>query len=272
MNTRDPGADTATTSHVQDPDDDAPTQPITPTSKELLDERRTRAIETIFGLDEEAIPSWPGLQLVCAHIESCFDVLFKTKTKFNAEFNKNWKDTGGNELMLGESCEVWDWCLAFLDVDFDKSLITNISKFAALCCVSLVLKPYSSIFGSVQFENYVSHDRVAYSVHSNEDSLLQEIRDSFKIAGVLNTDVHREDQSHDIERAGIDGDTGMIYENTVNFDSLSRLGRLTVEWVDDIANHLAFDQARHDVCIFRFPTFSAAMIEGYLERGAVQHW
>jgi len=158
MDTRSPGADTATTRHVQDPGDDALTQPTTPTSKELLDERRTRAIEDIFGLPEEAMPSWPGLQVVYAHIESCFDVLFKSE--FNVEFDKYWKVTGNNEPKPRESREVWNWCLAFLYLEFDKSLTMNIPKFAALCCVSLVLKPKSCVFGSIQFENYVSPEWV----------------------------------------------------------------------------------------------------------------
>jgi len=64
----------------------------------------------------------------------------------------------------------------------------------------------------------------------------------------------------------------MIYENTVNFDSLSTIGRLTVRWVDSIANHLAFDQEKHVVCVFRLPTFSAAMIEGNSLDCADQHW
>jgi len=265
MNTRDPGADTATTSHVQDPDDDAPTQPITPTSRWLLDERRTRAIKAIFGLPEDAIPSWPGLQVVCAHIESCFDVLLGDESEFY------WWRSTVHKPNLKESHEIWDWCLDILHDSFGRTLGMNDPRFAALCCVSLILRPKSFLVETIRFENYVS-PAWEYSDHDKEDSLLLDIRDSFKISGVLHTIEHRENQSPDIERAGIHGDTGMIYENTVNFDSLSTVGRLTVRWVDSIANHLVFDQEKHVVCVFRFPTFSAAMIEGITPTNAGQHW
>jgi len=263
MSARRPDVDNATTSHVQDPSDDAPTQPITPTSEELLDERRTRAIKAIFGLPEGAIPSWPGLQLVCAHIESCFDAL-------QCGENFYWGRISYTLPKPEEAYEIWDRYFTYFPVDSDVISDMKSPKIAAFCCVSLILKPTFVHRGSIQFENYVS-PRSEYSDDSSGDRLLQKIRDSLRIAGVLHTIEHREDQSPDIERAGVHGDTGMIYENTVNFDSLSTIGRLTVRWVDSIANHLVFDQARHLVYVFRFPTFSAAMINGQF-RGSAQHW
>ena len=265
MSARRPDVDNATTSHVQDPCDDAPTQPITPTSKELLEERRTRAIKAILGLPEEAIPSWPGLQVVCAHIESCFDALQSTGRGFY------WGRMSYTLPKTKVSYEIWDRYLAFFPDDFKVTSDMNARKFAAFCCVSLILKPTFVGYSSIGFENYVSPLAI-YSGDSSGDKLLQNIGGSFRIAGFLHTIDHYEDQSPDIERAGIHENTGMVYENTVNFDSLSTIGRLTIRWVDSIANHLVFDQEKHVVYVFRFPTFSDAMIEGKAPSSSGQHW
>ena len=268
MSARRADVDNATTSHVQDPSDDAPTQPITPTSEELLDERRTRAIKAIFGLPEEAIKSWPGLQLVCAHIERCFDVVLGDK------FKEYWENSRDTQAKPKESYEVWDWCLAFLEKNSYEESYQDMGKFAALCCISLVLKPIDLSMKRVGFENYTRRYQAPFLYRGLDDEheLLKQIRNPFQVASVTDSNDHREDQSRDVERAGVHGGAGMIYENTVNFDSLSTIGGLTVRWVDSIANHLVFDQENHVLCVFRFPTFSAAMIEGSSFRDAGQHW
>ena len=268
MSARGSVVDTATTSHVQDPDDDAPTQPVTPTSEELLEERRTRAIKAIFGLPEDAIKSWPGLQVVCAHIERCFDVVL------GDEFKEYWENSRNTEARPKESYEVWDWYLAFLQKSGYEESYRDIVKFAALCCTSLVLKPVILSMEMVGFEDYTRRYELPFVYRGLDDKheLLKHIRNSFQVASVNDSNDHREDQSRDVERAGVHGGAGMIYENTVNFDSLSTIGRLTVAWVDSIANHLVFDQENHVLCVFRFPTFSAAMIEGSSFGDADQHW
>lgn len=64
------------------------------------------------------------------------------------------------------------------------------------------------------------------------------------------------------ERTSDTPSTGTIYESSVNFDSLYMIGRLRVKWSNTIAAHLSWNQEDHTVSIFRFPTFSAATIQG----------
>lgn len=55
-------------------------------------------------------------------------------------------------------------------------------------------------------------------------------------------------------------DTDTIHESSVNFFSLHTIGRVRINWVEDLTSHLAFDRQSRTLSVFCLPTFCVSSI------------
>ncbi|KAI0893452.1 hypothetical protein F4806DRAFT_504915 [Annulohypoxylon nitens] len=52
----------------------------------------------------------------------------------------------------------------------------------------------------------------------------------------------------------------MLYESSLNYDSLSRIGRIRIRLVDNLTAHLAFDSTTRELSMYRYPSFCVTKI------------
>jgi hypothetical protein len=52
----------------------------------------------------------------------------------------------------------------------------------------------------------------------------------------------------------------MLYESSLNYSSLSMIGRVRIKWVDTLTAHLAFDGATRELSVYRYPSLCATKI------------
>jgi hypothetical protein len=62
-----------------------------------------------------------------------------------------------------------------------------------------------------------------------------------------------------LESEGLQSDGGssndVLYQSSLNYSSLSTIGRVRLEWVDTLTSHLAFNPSTRTLSIFRFPSY-----------------
>ena len=55
------------------------------------------------------------------------------------------------------------------------------------------------------------------------------------------------------EKAG----SAILYVSTINFHSLRTIGKVSLQWVDDLSSHMSFDRRARKLSVFRWPSFCA---------------
>jgi hypothetical protein len=215
----------------------------------------------------------------CTHLEKCFQDLL------NDSFDIIW-------VLLGRpkpqrSFEVWHWCLAVLKAlqhktsslentyrlileqsSISSNEIDALGKtralqaiFAVICWMSLTLEP--NLLGDTPSAtphlDLLSTSTWRGKGYTQSVSLKQF---STRPINKLFRGFDKSPADTGEERTSDTPSTGTIYESSINFDSLYTIGRLRVKWSNTIAAHLSWNREDHTVSIFRFPTFSAATIQG----------
>jgi len=62
-------------------------------------------------------------------------------------------------------------------------------------------------------------------------------------------------------------DQDVLYESSLNYFTLHKIGHVRIEWVNTLIDHLRFDRSARILHVFRLPTFCVANIIG---RGTYQ--
>ncbi|KAB5571986.1 hypothetical protein GE09DRAFT_1268365 [Coniochaeta sp. 2T2.1] len=52
----------------------------------------------------------------------------------------------------------------------------------------------------------------------------------------------------------------VLHESSLNYGSLSEVGRVRIRWVDTLTAHLAFDRATRELSVYRYPSYCVAKI------------
>lgn len=236
------------------------------------------AIELLFGLGISHAKQWPGIHILCNHLERKFESLLCE------EFEIIWKILKREKP--SNAVHGWHWFLAVLrgiqslqadeTVSMEKiyhHLIkgnsagfsplekdhTLLAIFAVLCWASMTIDPDLELG---QANEASGNDRTLFlrakygsrPGESGEIPLGQSARRPIKklfraIKGTL------EDTRHDGATA-----TDILYESSVNCYSLYTIGRVRVKWVENLASHLAFDRQSRTLSVFCLPTFCASSI------------
>ncbi|CDM37577.1 unnamed protein product [Penicillium roqueforti FM164] len=252
-------------------------KPATTTEDMSLD-IHLEAIELLFGLGISHAKQWPGIHILCNHLERKFESLLCE------EFEIIWKILKREKP--SNAVHGWHWFLAVLrgiqslqadeTVSMEKiyhHLIkgnsagfsplekdhTLLAIFAVLCWASMTIDPDLELG---QANEASGNDRTLFlrakygsrPGESGEIPLGQSARRPIKklfraIKGTL------EDTRHDGATA-----TDILYESSVNCYSLYTIGRVRVKWVENLASHLAFDRQSRTLSVFCLPTFCASSI------------
>ncbi|OJJ42595.1 hypothetical protein ASPZODRAFT_20364 [Penicilliopsis zonata CBS 506.65] len=226
------------------------------------------AIELLFGLGTPHAQQWPGIHNVCRHMERNFEILLQDRFGIVWKILKRERPTN--------ALEGWHWCLAVLrgfqglqgDEQVSMETVYHhlvqggnpaefsvfekdcalVAIFAVLCWTSMTIHPGLNAGDD-------RHPLLLASGESPPVTLRQSARRPIKkvfraLRGALGGDV------------GADWATEMdiLYESSVNIYSLYTIGRVRVEWVDDLASHLAFDRQSRTLSVFCLPTFCASNI------------
>ncbi|KAK2595620.1 hypothetical protein QQS21_006667 [Conoideocrella luteorostrata] len=72
-------------------------------------------------------------------------------------------------------------------------------------------------------------------------------------------DLHFQNSSSGMPGGRSDGN--ILYESSLNYFSLFKIGRVKLKWVDTITSHLIFERSTRTLSLFRFPSFCAMSIK-----------
>lgn len=235
-------------------------------------------LSLIFGLDPDVIAAWPGGQVFCTYVEKSLYILANNTSQ--GVWTVLDQPTPGHH----EIC--WHLCLSVLEIfqslgDDEatlervyKRLIENYKKtpreilpvdkqtvlqaiFAVLCCTSMALEPVVKNPDPTSQEATISvHARNISKIYSS-NSLRVPIHKVFRsfraTLGTRNLEAISVSPNGNIEAGLRSGE--MLYAATLNFASLSTIGRVRVAWVNDLSSHLIFDRPTRTLYVFRFPTY-----------------
>ncbi|KAG8163197.1 hypothetical protein KVR01_006494 [Diaporthe batatas] len=234
------------------------------------------AINLLFDLNDAFIEKWPGTRLFLAHIEK----------ELSSSIHRQ---VDVMRRLLGDSnCDdqaiAWKWCFAVInaleDFEEDKVSIGDVldkvssviyarsveispeefdqvhrAIFAVLCLTSMSLKPVATpdtlpTSSSIP-SPWVEGSRQTLSKHALKRPIIK-IFKTFK----PNTEIVQQNTAV----TSPPNPSDVIHESIVNCYSLQRIGRVRLEWVDVITNHLKFDPHTRTLSLFRFPTFCLASV------------
>ncbi|KAK1508065.1 uncharacterized protein CCOS01_16066 [Colletotrichum costaricense] len=233
---------------------------------------RSQTLQAIFGLSGEEIKSFPGIQAYCDHIES----QVKPLTDFG--FSPIWPSLSNSTACTITDC--WKFLLAvaynFKSAEKDYSIedlknhvlssgenvressdaLLLAAVFAAVCLLTMTLQP------SLDFEPFGGQICLACRFPSLTDEsspqgqiARQNLREAKRpIKRVFELFEHSawDDQPTNMDHSI--GEHDSLYEGSLNLEVLL-FGRIKIQWVDTLSEHLRFDLVSRRLSIFSFPTF-----------------
>lgn len=139
-------------------------------------------------------------------------------------------------------------------VDSTEEPHASVVVFAAICWLTMILHP------SLSFSAPDSSPSLACVFQGMIDGPVyqkQNIREAkrpiSRVISAFKVNVW-DDQPQHPSGAGDSDENDNLYEGSLTFYAL-RFGRITVEWVDTLGEHLKFDPVSRRLCLFRFPTY-----------------
>lgn len=263
-----------------------------------LDEQtilRHRALHCLFGLPPEHISDWSGLLVYFRWLElqfrelldPCFEPIWQCLGRgvpkssvevwhwcfavLNAYKSSNAPDPSLESIykqMFHPAVQ------ENLDVQFnvsleDKKWILQ-AIFAVLCWTSGTLRP---IIGStvLQQPQRVTVEN-ALDVVFTDDTLTAENCSRTCSASELRRPTSKLFRSYLFRSVGSSAQVldntrtpkstleDMLHVSSLNYNSLSTIGRVRLKWVDNLTSHLAFDRTKRELSVYQYPSFCATKI------------
>jgi hypothetical protein len=245
----------------------------------------SQAIRLLFGIKDppQITKDWPGVISCCMSLEQKLQVLIKD------DFNALWRVLDCPKPTVAENC--WGWCFAVLEVfrapenhecSLEKAYQTLILKkgksstefsssekirimwtmFAVLCWTSATLAPIDDTGAA---DSTRDADLFTVQISSKLYSANGIKRPFYKMLRTFRHDPGDARPHMNGEKAATDHMARfdeVIYESNLNYSTLITVGRVKLNWVDDLASHLAFDRRRRTVCVFRAPSYCVAKLLG----------
>lgn len=236
---------------------------------------RITHLQSLFGVPENQLRLFPGITSYCCYLETCFQPLLSD------EYASIWSAVGKHRPeSVGQCWPLFDAvCSTIRELKDESSSIENIwnllhpvtskSKgtgpakreeqdpgsvvvFSALCWATMTLEP-----------------KLRVTDFKGSPSLMvcrQPLEDGLRMEAVKRPIPAVFRQFH---RAMLStrwrSPIGESKENRpvvleaacLNYASLHRIGKIRLEWVNDLTSHLDFDANKRQLSIFRFPSFCA---------------
>ncbi|KAH8703632.1 hypothetical protein BGW36DRAFT_443975 [Talaromyces proteolyticus] len=240
-------------------------------SHEQETDLRNEAIELLFQLPAKHALEWPGILVFCSHLESRFEELL------NPQFGTIWRILGCTAPLTAVGC--WHWCFAVIRAfqalsdeescmdkaykrllenskiseneieSYDKLQVLR-AMFAVLCWTSAIIKPILDV------------EAVTSTLETANSNLRRPIAKVFFYFQSNTTDVQKPGDY--LANGGNQSSGGssddVLYESSLNYSSLSTIGRVKLKWVDTLTAHLAFDRSTRVLSVYRFPSFCATKV------------
>lgn len=243
--------------------------------KPIVEVAHLTALENLFGVPQEQFQRWPGVTAYCRFLESCFQSLLST------DYDSIWGLIGAKKPSRPEDCWVWfnTICVKIHELGEDDSiediwdtfnplpkptaqnalrLSTSAEKaacliaiFAVLCWASMTLQP------KTRWEDFEGQPTIGVQYRK------------FSVPA-LNIDIARRPIHVVFRRFSLPGrwrpTTGgntsnggneksiALFLSTLNYSTLKTIGKIRLEWVDNLTDHLHFDPGARTLCVFRFPS------------------
>ncbi|KAI0545210.1 hypothetical protein F4679DRAFT_562061 [Xylaria curta] len=251
------------------------------------DALRYQIIDTLFGLNAEFVQTWPGSLLFCDYLEESSMTLIKHK------YDVIWKMIGTNDPPNLRDC--WEWYFTVLSAaknlvpenttidticfqlacDKNFSITSNgvlqltetqldearRAIFAVLCWTSATLVPILS-----RPSNPVSPESLTPALPKTwvQDSNHVLSRSDYKRPAAKVFRGFRINWADPITgMAGATFDSAFgdaLFETSITYVSLYRIGHVKLKLVDTITDHLHFNRQARTLALFRFPTFCVMSI------------
>jgi len=251
-----------------------------PVIEQVTYNKRSKFVQLLFDIQPTALTNFPGIESFCDYLEhDAFQPLM------GPTFGLLWgmiSCTNPKEI-----ADCWDWSLAVLQVlqseqpgvsihdlfrrleqsgnskqklgrDQDKSYV-YVAIFGVLCWSSLVVRP-RLIFTDDVAPNLTCLLPLGFkstntsTTHRISDRCMRPILTTFRSFKPQ----HWGDQSDDRTQIGA-REMDSLYQASLNIYVLRYFGKVTIQWVDTISEHLRFNPANRRLSLFRFPTFCALL-------------
>ena len=245
-----------------------------------MNENQKAALENLFGITRQELHRWPGAMAYCGFLESLFEPLLAD------EYGCLWKAI--NKQRPGHSSGCWPWFSAVCSVvrshrSEDSSIeevwnglkatihpsgtsdpfrpapiektMCLIAVFSVLCWATMMLQPKlhrADFEGSPTLMASISHNQSSGQA-LKMDIVRRPIPAVFRTLKRL-LFLSRWQQPTD---NGYSDKSVTLYLSTLHYETLQTIGKIHIEWVDDLSSHLDFDSANRSLSVFRFPTFCA---------------
>ncbi|KAK6507657.1 hypothetical protein TWF481_006082 [Arthrobotrys musiformis] len=240
---------------------------------------REMALKLLFGLPERHMTEWPGVLLVCKHLENCFALLI------SSDYKIIWKILRSPPSTNPVSC--WNWCFAVVQaakqlpdekasieevfkmlttaIDDEPLTITQQEKnqallaiFAVFCWITVTFQPSLVKYESDDSRSGVGLSyRVEYAPRT-EISHLQGGRRP--LAKMFRAFTSRTEANPLQTATATSVNSDILYASVLNYFTLLTIGKVKIKWVDSLYNHLDFDRHTRILSIFRLPSFCVTKI------------
>ncbi|KAI9684530.1 MAG: hypothetical protein M1822_005618 [Bathelium mastoideum] len=233
-------------------------------------------LQCLFALTEDQLRVFPGAIAYCEYLERCFQPLLAD------EFAFLWAALG--EERPYKSVQCWPWfsavCNAVWKLKYEDSSIEDVWEclklfpnyrnavkpserqlhachvaiFSVLCWATMTLQPRLSWVNlNSGSPCLMVHQQGSDQPGLKMDSVRRPIHAVFR---QFHCTMLTNRWKHPVNESTTHGST-VLHVTSLNFASLSTIGKIRLQWVDNLTSHLDFDATNRCLSIFKFPSFCA---------------
>lgn len=235
-------------------------------------------ILVLFNIKPAALTKFPGIVAFCDYLEhDAFRPLM------GPDFNSIWSLI--SRISPQHTTDCWHWSLAVLSAlhseqpeysvqdlcrrlehnsgqklgkDQDKTFI-YVAIFGVLCWSSLLVRPRLTFTGEVP-PNLLCHPPLGFKSNSVSNNFKSSNRYTRPMLTTFRSFKQQFWTSQSDERRYFGTrEYDSLFQGSLNIFVLQYFGKVTVQWVDTVSEHLLFNPANRRLSLFRFPTFCALL-------------
>ena len=239
-------------------------------AQNVLDDWKSKVLETLFDLPPDIIASYPGISAYCQDLESRFEALnvplyesgwAQIRHQYTQAVTSCWPRFYAVLLVLREASNdqtmgsIWEQLRERNLAPTERERYTGeryefFIPFAVICWATSWLDPLIP---------ETKQEEPAYFCQGEPDTPGQPLRFSFfrEAIGIFQTfKPSIWEETYDAMDM-ISYDSENLYEFVLNYHSLWENGNIRIKWVNALGQHLHFDPVKRQLSFFKFPSFCA---------------
>ena len=236
---------------------------------------RIAALECLFNLQKEQLHQWPGATAYCRSLEEAFQPLLTD------EYSYLWTAIGKQRPKASAGC--WQWfnavCLTIRKLENEDTSIEEVwdgirasaptdhasipaalektaglvGVFSVLCWGTMTLQPRLRWVDFKPSPSLMVQEQRLDLQGLKMDIVRRPIPAIFRnFQRTMSTGRWRQPIG-----GSMNDNSTLLYVSTLNYASLKTIGKIRLNWVDNLSSHLDFNSRDRVLSIFRFPTFCA---------------